>query len=83
MARSKPTVLVLYPEPRGRRSGVRANRDTRLLSEPMKPLSVSGDTMRCSCEGSGIGATCPLPRHRTASGTPPALTWWQGLRARR
>lgn len=77
-----------YPVPRGRCSGVRTSGDTRLASEPTKPLSVSGDTMRCSCnncERDGCPAPPGDPCRVTASGDPPppALTWRQGLRGRR
>lgn len=51
-----------YPVPGGRCSGVCTVGDTLLASEPTKPLSVSGDTMRCSCRCTGesrIGAGHP------------------------
>lgn len=52
-----------YPGPGGRCSGVCTGGDTLLASEPTKPLSVSGDTMRCSCRGerteSRMGAQHP------------------------
>lgn len=51
-----------YPVPGGWCSGVCTGGDTLLASEPTKPLSVSGDTMRCSCrcvEEGRIGAKHP------------------------
>lgn len=51
-----------YPVPGGWCSGVCTGGDTLLASEPTKPLSVSGDTMRCSCrciEEGRIGAKRP------------------------